>query len=84
MESIRDRVARFCFDQIIPADDLSPIDDNTNFRDSGFFDSISTMKLVSFLEKEFGIELGMADVENGLSIAVIVAMITNRSTVSGS
>lgn len=63
MDNVRDIVKAFIRDQIASGESIEEIADDTNLKDNGILDSLSTLKLVSFLEQEFHIEVQAADLE---------------------
>jgi acyl carrier protein len=82
MESTREVVKRFILDNFLPGEDLKNLTDDTELKESGILDSLSTLKLVSFLEERFKIELEASDLDAGSlasvgSIAKLVAAKTN-------
>ena len=53
---IRDAVRGFILDQFLPGESAEAIDDSTPLITGGILDSISTIKLVAYLEDEFGVQ----------------------------
>ena len=54
---IRTGVRQFLLDKVLPGEDPRLLTDETPLVTGGILDSITTMKLASFLEETFGIEL---------------------------
>ena len=54
-----------------------PLDDDTPLLTSGLLDSLAIVKLLEFLDKEFGVSVGDVDFdpENFESVAAICALI---------
>ena len=53
---IRDTVKHYILDEFLPGEDPNELTDMTPLITGGILDSISTVKLVAFLEERFGIE----------------------------
>jgi acyl carrier protein len=56
-EDIKERVKSYILREFLPGESPDAVDDSTLLITGGVLDSIGTVKLVSFLEDEFGIEL---------------------------
>jgi len=54
------KIRSFLIDEILKGND-SDISDDLDLRDSGILSSLATMHLVSFLEDQFGIIVGVSD-----------------------
>ena len=54
---IKDQVRDFILQNFLPGEDPSNLQDDTPLRESGILDSVSTLKLVSFIEESYGITL---------------------------
>jgi acyl carrier protein len=65
MANIREVVRGFILENFLPGEDPKNLTDQTELKESGILDSLSTLKLVSFLEEEFKIELEADDLEAG-------------------
>jgi acyl carrier protein len=65
MESIRETVRTFVLDNFLPGEDPRNLTDETELKESGILDSLSTLKLVTFLEERFGVEFEANDLEAG-------------------
>ena len=74
MEKIRKFISDITFT------DLSKIDDSTLLFQEGIFDSLGFLSLISFLDKELGIEISNDELieENFESIKAIVAFIERK------
>ena len=57
MQDVKDRLRQFIISTYLPGESPSNLRDNTPLRSSGILDSLATLGVVSFVEKEFGIEL---------------------------
>jgi acyl carrier protein len=65
MESVRDVVRGFILENFLPGEDPRNLTDDTELKESGILDSLSTLKLVSFLEERFKVEFEADDLEAG-------------------
>lgn len=62
-DDIRDAVRRFLSRELLTGEEAEELDDATPLVSGGIVDSISTLKLVSFLEERFDIELEAHEVD---------------------
>lgn len=62
-EDVRAEVRRFLARELLPDEEAAEVDDTTPLVSGGIVDSISTLKLVAFLEERFGIELAAHEVD---------------------
>ena len=78
--STRDEIRKFILDNFLPGEDPKNLTDDTELKESGILDSMSTLKLVSFLEERFGIEFEANDLEAGnlASVASIVNLVAAK------
>jgi acyl carrier protein len=65
MENIRELVRHFILEHFLPGEDPKNLTDRTELKESGILDSLSTLKLVTFLEEQFQIEFEANDLEAG-------------------
>jgi acyl carrier protein len=63
MSDIRNVVRSFVLENFLPGEDPKNLTDDTELKESGILDSMSTLKLVSFLEQQFGVEFEAEDLE---------------------
>jgi acyl carrier protein len=63
MESIRAEVKAFLMHEFLPGEDPGELGDTTPLITGGLLDSIATLKLVSFLEERFAIQLQAHEVD---------------------
>ena len=54
MNTIKSKVRNFIHEEFLRGDSSQDIQDDTHLLESGIMDSISTLRLVAFLEQEFG------------------------------
>ncbi|MFI5458809.1 MAG: acyl carrier protein [Isosphaerales bacterium] len=80
MEEIAKVVQQFILREFLPGEDPSELTDRTPLITGGILDSISTLKLVVFLEEQFGIrvEAFEAGVEHLDTIARITALVVEK------
>jgi acyl carrier protein len=81
MDNTRDVVKRFILDNFLPGEDPRNLTDDTELKESGILDSMSTLKLVTFLEEQFKIELEASDLDssNLSSVANIAALVSAKT-----
>lgn len=65
MIDVRDAVRTFILENFLEGEDPRNLTDQTELRESGILDSLSTLKLVAFLEKTFNVELEADDLTQG-------------------
>lgn len=80
MEHTRDLVRAFILENFLPGEDPKNLTDDTELKESGILDSLSTLKLVTFLEERFKIELEARDLGAGnlSSVAHIEKLVTDK------
>lgn len=57
MSQLKETLRQFILTTYLPGESAANLRDDTELRASGILDSLATLGLVSFVEKEFGIEL---------------------------
>jgi acyl carrier protein len=82
MEPIPQAVREFILREFLPGEDPSELTDQTPLITGGILDSISTLKLVAFLEEHFNVtvEAHEAGVENLDSLSQIAQLIAEKKT----
>ena len=82
MDEIRETVHQYILDEFLPGEDPEELTDETPLITGGVLDSISTLKLVAFLEDRFGVtvEAYEAGVENLDSIGLISRMVADKKS----
>ena len=65
MDNVREQVRQFILENFLPGEDPRNLTDDTELKESGILDSLSTLKLVSFLEERFKVEFEADDLEAG-------------------
>jgi acyl carrier protein len=80
MSDIREVVRSFVLENFLPGEDPKNLTDDTELKESGILDSMSTLKLVSFLETRFGVEFQADDLEaqNLASLARIEQLVQSK------
>jgi acyl carrier protein len=78
---IRSAVKRFILEAFLPGEDPSELTEETELVSSGILDSVATLKLVTFLEEEFGIsvEPHEADEEHLNTLRSIAELVASKS-----
>ena len=82
MSNVRDVVRSFILEHFLPGEDPKNLTDDTELKESGILDSLSTLKLVTFLEEQFAVELEADDLEAGnlASIENIERLVKSKMT----
>jgi len=80
MEDIAKVIHRFILQEFLPGEDPEALTSSTPLITGGILDSISTLKLVVFLEEHFGINIEAyeAGVEHLDSIAQIASLVAAK------
>ena len=81
MSEISNTVKQFILEEFLPGEDPDELLDETELISGGILDSVATLKLVAFLEEEFGIliEPHEADRENLDSLADIDRFVQSKN-----
>jgi acyl carrier protein len=84
MEDITKVVQHFILREFLPGEDATELTDRTPLITGGILDSISTLKLVVFLEEHFGVtvEAYEAGVEHLDTVGQIAALISQKKAVA--
>ena len=61
MEDVKDTIRRFILDNYLPGESPAHLQDDTRLQSSGILDSLAVLELVSFVQKEFGIEISASE-----------------------
>lgn len=80
MSQTADTIRNFVLTQYLPGESPDNLRNDTPLRTSGVLDSLATLSLISFIEKEFNIEIEAheTDVDNFDRIDDIVAFIDRK------
>jgi len=75
--TIEQTVKAYILEEFLPGEDPLQLTPSTELISTGILDSLATLRLVAFLEKEFSIAMGAheADSENLATIARIVRLV---------
>jgi len=63
METDYELIKQFILDTFLPGENPRNLTAETELKESGILDSLATLKLVTFLEERFKIELEASDLE---------------------
>ena len=82
MGDIKDTIRDFILTTYLPGEAPENLRDDTPLQTSGILDSLATMGVVTFVEKEFGVELDIYDisVERFDRIEDIAASVARKRT----
>jgi acyl carrier protein len=80
MDNIKEELRQYVLSEFLPGEKASNLRDDTPLRTSGILDSVSTLRVVGFVEEHYGIEVEAheASVENFDSINSIAAFIQSK------
>jgi acyl carrier protein len=78
---IKEQLRDYVVQNLLPGASLTDLKDDTPLRTSGVLDSIATLKLVSYVEERFGIEVEAheASVQNFDTISAIAAFVEQKA-----
>jgi len=82
MDDVRETVKQFILENFLPGENPKNLTDDTELKESGILDSLSTLKLVSFLEERFKVDFEADDLEAGnlASLASIERLVQSKMT----
>lgn len=85
MEDIKEVIRQYILTEFLPGEKPSNLQDDTPLRTSGILDSIGMVKLVSYIEEKFGVEVEAHEtgVENFDRIEDIAALIERKRAMKG-
>jgi acyl carrier protein len=63
--TIQAQLTQFILENFLPGEDPRNLTPDTELKESGILDSLSTLKLVTFLEERFKVEFDAGDLEAG-------------------
>ncbi len=80
MENVKEELRQYILSEFLPGEKASNLRDDTPLRTSGILDSVGTMRLVSFVEERYGIEVEAHEtgVENFDSIDTLAEFIRRK------
>ena len=77
--NIADRVKKFILEAFLPGEDPSALTDSTTLITSRVLDSISTLRLVAYVEETFGISVDAHEASSAFdTIADIVKLVESK------
>ena len=80
MQDIKNTVRAYILDEFLPGESPDALTDTTPLVTGGILDSIATLKLVSFLEEQFRIELAPheTDADHLDTVDRIAALVSSK------
>lgn len=80
MSDIKNVLRGYILENLLPGEDPANLTDDTELKESGILDSMSTLKLVTFLEGQYQIEFEAADLEpaNLSSISTLERLVRSK------
>jgi methoxymalonate biosynthesis acyl carrier protein len=77
---LKEKIRKFIEDNLVVFEDEADFSDSDNIFEMGFVNSLFAMKLVSYIEQEFSIEVDNDDLEisNFSSVERIVGYVENK------
>jgi acyl carrier protein len=84
MDKVKEEIRQYILSQFLPGEKYANLEDSTPLRTSGILDSMATLRLVSFIEERYGIEVEAheASVENFDSLDSIASFIEGKRSVA--
>ena len=84
MDNVREEIRQYILSEFLPGEKPSNLRDDTPLRTSGILDSVSTLRVVNFVEERYGIEVEAheAGVDNFDSIAAIATFVQSKKTLA--
>jgi acyl carrier protein len=81
-DNMKEEIRQYILSEFLPGEKAANLRDDTPLRTSGILDSVATLRLVTFVEERFGIQVEAheASVENFDSINSIAAFIESKKT----
>jgi acyl carrier protein len=78
--NMREEIRQYILSEFLPGEKPSNLRDDTPLRTSGVLDSVATLRMVSFVEERYGIQVEAheAGVDNFDSIAAIAAFVESK------
>ncbi len=79
MDDLKPQIREF-LSELLPAGKMSTLSDDTPLRTGGLIDSLGVLRLVSFVEEKFGIEVDAYDagVQNFDTVNLIAAFLERK------
>ena len=85
MDDVKERIRQFILTRFLPGESAANLTDDTPLRTSGVLDSLATLAVVDFVEKEFSVELEAHEtgIETFDSVGAIAKLIVDKRTQAG-
>jgi acyl carrier protein len=80
MDNVLETIRAFILHKFLPGEDPACLTNDSDLKEDGVLDSLSTLKLVSFLEEQFKIEFEPDDLGGGglSSVTRIERLVRNK------
>jgi acyl carrier protein len=80
MDDVKQTIRNYILQEFLPGEDPKNLTDSVQLIRGGILDSLATLKLVAFLEQQFGIEIQAheANPDNLNSVADIAALVERK------
>lgn len=80
MNDIKSVLRSYILENLLPGENPANLTDDTELKESGILDSMSTLKLVTFLEERYKVEFAANDLEpaNLSNIASLERLIRSK------
>lgn len=80
MSDIKNVLRGYILENLLPGENPANLTDDTELKESGILDSMSTLKLVTFLEGQYQIEFEASDLEpaNLSSISTLERLVRSK------
>jgi acyl carrier protein len=82
MNELNARIKEFIITEVNPDLHLTALDDDEPLIESGIVDSLGVLKIMSFLDEAFGIDLSSAEIklENFKDVKTICALVEGQAS----
>ena len=77
---IRSEVRSYILDEFLPDSEPDELEDSMALTSGGILDSIATVKLVTFLEEEYGVEVEAHEMGDLDSVDEIVTLVESKQS----
>jgi acyl carrier protein len=80
MDTMKEEIRQYILSEFLPGEKPANLRDDTPLRTSGILDSVATLRLVTFVEEHYGIEVEAheAGIENFDSIDSIASFVQSK------
>jgi acyl carrier protein len=81
MDQLKDRIKQFIMTEVAPDLGLDDIRDDDALIDSGIIDSLGVLRIMAFLDEEFGVDLGSGEIrlENFKDLDTICRVVEDQA-----